>query len=126
MDGLKRNVAISCPMACERFTARVRSTGTMGKNDDWIFAGNHRVEDSNSHILVTLVVMEHQTCHFNYCQRPSFEFVAVLFFFGQRWQRGGRKFFNGRARWGDGRLPRGIRDGESGAARLPGDHQSSD
>ena len=54
----------------------------MEKNDDWIFAGNHRVEDSNAHILVALVVMEHQACYFDDCQRPSFEFIAVLFFLG--------------------------------------------
>ena len=77
VDGLNRNVAISCPMACQRFAASVGSAGAMGKNDDRIFAGNHRVEDSNAHILVTLLVMEHQACNFVYRQRSGFKLVAL-------------------------------------------------
>src|ERR1700731_1975905 len=86
VDGLNRNVTVSCPMACKRFAASVRSAGAMGKNDDRIFAGNHRVEDSNAHILVMLLVMEHQTCDFVYCQWSGFKLVAVWRFVGQRWQ----------------------------------------
>ena len=49
----------------------------MGENDDWIFAGNHRVEHSNAHILVTLLIMDHQACNFVYCERSSFKFISI-------------------------------------------------
>src|ERR1700693_2178941 len=99
-------------MARKRFATSIGSAGAVGKNDNRVFAGNHRIENPGAHVLVALLVMEHQACNFVYRERPSLELVAIRGLIGQGWQcRSGGLFDGWRRRRDNGRSPRGIREG---------------
>ena len=75
--GLQRDVAVSGPMAGQRFATVLRAACSMRKHDYWVLALRHRIKNADVQVFIASGVMQNDVGNLTYRQRSGFELVTI-------------------------------------------------